>query len=48
VSLTIIASIHAPDIKPANILLDEEGNAKLGDLNVSKWVDDGGEVQVSA
>lgn len=34
------------DIKPANILLDVEGNAKLGDLNVSKCVDDGGAVQV--
>jgi NIMA (never in mitosis gene a)-related kinase len=34
------------DVKPANILLDEEGNAKLGDLNVSKCMDDEtGEVQ---
>lgn len=43
--LEALSALHAlrvlhRDIKPANILLDEEGNAKLGDLNVSKCLDD--------
>jgi hypothetical protein len=36
---------HVPplpaDIKPANILLDESGNVKLGDLNVSRIISEG-------
>ena len=49
--LEALSALHAlrvlhRDIKPANILLDEDGNAKLGDLNVSKCLDDEtGEVQ---
>lgn len=49
--LEALSALHAlrvlhRDIKPANILLDEEGNAKLGDMNVSKSLDDEtGEVQ---
>src|SRR6056297_3535463 len=43
--LEALSALHAlrvlhRDIKPANILLDKEGNAKLGDLNVSKCLDD--------